>query len=221
MFCQIFRKMGAVLLLVGVLFTVSAQEKAKDPVSRFYGGVRVGFTASQISGDDLAGFHKVGAHAGLYVNRAVVPSGRLKLQLELDFTMKGSHSHTPKNQIADNFYSLTLGYVEMPLLVVWTAGKWTLWGQLFQFDLEIGPVFGVNVFSREREANGLIEGRPPFRWYEFSGLAGISLQVADHHSVNFRYGNSFVPVRIPTWVYGRVVNKQFNSLMTISYCYQF
>ena len=209
------------LLFSAMLLSVSAQEKEKDPLSRFYGGVRVGFTATQISGDDLSGFHKIGAHAGLFVNHAIHPSGKLKLQLELDFTMKGSHSYTPKNQIEDNYYSLTLGYVEMPLMLVWTAGKWTLWGQPFQFELEIGPVFGVNVFSREREANGLIVGRPPFKWYEFSGLAGLSLMIADHHSINFRFGNSIVPVRIPTWVYGRKVSKQFNSELIISYCYQF
>ena len=198
-----------------------AQEKEKSELSRFYGGVRAGFTASQISGDDLSGFHKLGAAAGLFVNHAVNPSGSLKLQLELDFVMKGSHSYTPKNQIADNFYSLTLGYVEMPLMLVWTAGKWQLWGQKFRFELEVGPVFEVNVLQREREANGLIVGRPPFRWYEFSGMAGISLMIAEHHSVNFRYENSIVPVRIPTWVYDRVVYKQFNSVMTFSYCYQF
>jgi hypothetical protein len=198
-----------------------AQEKEKSDLSRFYGGVRVGFTASQISGDDLSGFHKVGAAAGLFVNHSVIESGRLKLQLELDFMMKGSHSYTPKNVIADNFYSLTLGYVEVPLMLVWTAGKWQLWGQNFNFELEIGPAFGVHVFTREREANGPIVGRPPFRWYEFSGLAGISLMIADHHSVNFRFENSIIPVRIPTWVYDRVVYKQFNTLMTFSYCYQF
>ena len=181
----------------------------------------MGFTASQISGDDLSGFHKVGAAAGLFVNHSVIESGRLKLQLELDFMMKGSHSYTPKNVIADNFYSLTLGYVEVPLMLVWTAGKWQLWGQNFNFELEIGPAFGVHVFTREREANGPIVGRPPFRWYEFSGLAGISLMIADHHSVNFRFENSIIPVRIPTWVYDRVVYKQFNTLMTFSYCYQF
>ena len=211
-----------ILSVLIALFTAGfAQEKEKSDLSRFYGGVRVGFTASQISGDDLSGFHKVGAAAGLFVNHSVIESGRLKLQLELDFMMKGSHSYTPKNVIADNFYSLTLGYVEVPLMLVWTAGKWQLWGQNFNFELEIGPAFGVHVFTREREANGPIVGRPPFRWYEFSGLAGISLMIADHHSVNFRFENSIIPVRIPTWVYDRVVYKQFNTLMTFSYCYQF
>ena len=215
------RKLIILSVLIGLLAVAFAQEQEKPDNSRFYGGVRVGFTATQISGDDLSGFHKLGAAAGAFVNHSIIPSGRLKLQLELDFVMKGSHSHTPKNVIADNFYSLTLGYVEMPLMLVWTAGKWQLWGKSFNFDLEVGPVFGVNVFSREREANGPIVGRPPFRWYEFSAQAGISLMIADHHSVNFRYENSIVPVRIPTWVYGRVVNKQFNSVMTFSYCYQF
>ena len=215
------KKLFILSVLIALFITGFAQEKEKTDLSRFYGGVRVGFTASQISGDDLSGFHKVGAAAGLFVNHSVIESGRLKLQLELDFMMKGSHSYTPKNVIADNFYSLTLGYVEVPLMLVWTAGKWQLWGQNFNFELEIGPAFGVHVFTREREANGPIVGRPPFRWYEFSGLAGISLMIADHHSVNFRFENSIIPVRIPTWVYDRVVYKQFNTLMTFSYCYQF
>ena len=215
------RKLIILSVIISLFMTVFAQDQEKPDNSRFYGGVRVGFNASQISGDDLAGFHKIGAAAGLFVNHTIIPSGKLKLQLELDFMMKGSHSYTPKNEIADNFYSLTLGYVEMPLMLVWTAGQWTLWGKPFQFELEIGPAFGVNVFTREREANGLIVGRPPFRRFEFSGIAGLSLMVADHHSLNFRYENSLVPVRIVTWVYGRPVNKQLNTLMTISYCYQF
>ena len=215
------RKLIIISVIISLFTTAYTQEQKKADLSRFYGGVRAGFTASQISGDDLTGFHKVGAAAGLFVNHPVNPSGNLKLQLELDFMMKGSHSYTPKDVIADNFYSLTLGYVEVPLMLVWTAGKWQLWGQNFNFELEIGPAFGVHVFTREREANGPIVGRPPFRWYEVSGLAGISLMVADHHSVNFRFENSIVPVRIPTWVYDRVVYKQFNTVMTFSYCYQF
>ena len=45
--------------------------------------------------------------------------------------------------------------------------------------------------------------------------------VADHHSVNFRFENSIIPVRLPTWVYDRVINKQLNTALIISYCYQF
>lgn len=214
------KKLIVCLAIFAVVLSALAQEKPE--VSRFYGGVRVGFTASQISGDDLSGFHQLGASAGLFVNHAIVPSGKLKLQLELDFTMKGSHSYTPpKQQYETEFYSLRLGYVEMPLLLEWAVGKWTMWGKPFQFELEVGPAFGVVVLQKEWEGTGLIVGRPPFRRFEFSGMAGLSIKIADHHSVNLRYSNSLIPVRIPTWVYGRVVKKQFNSLIITSYCYQF
>ena len=209
--------------IVVLTMTVKAQKSDEKPeLSRFYGGVRVGFTASQISGDDLSGFHQLGASAGLFVNHAVIPSGKLKLQLELDFTMKGSHSYTPpKQEYETEFYSLRLGYVEMPLLLEWAVGRWTLWGKPFQFELEVGPAFGVVVLQKEWEATGLLVGRPPFRRFEFSGIAGLSLKIADHHSVNLRYSNSIIPVRIPTWVYGRKIKKQFNSVIITSYCYQF
>ena len=214
------KKLIVCLAIFAVVLSALAQEKPE--VSRFYGGVRVGFTASQISGDDLSGFHQLGASAGLFVNHAIVPSRKLKLQLELDFTMKGSHSYTPpKQQYETEFYSLRLGYVEMPLLLEWAVGKWTMWGKPFQFELEVGPAFGVVVLQKEWEGTGLIVGRPPFRRFEFSGMAGLSIKIADHHSVNLRYSNSLIPVRIPTWVYGRVVKKQFNSLIITSYCYQF
>ena len=214
------------ILWIGIVFlsiAVKAQKtEEKTELSRFYGGVRVGFTASQISGDDLGGFHQLGASAGLFVNHAIAPSGKLKLQLELDFTMKGSHSYTPpKQQYETEFYSLRLGYVEIPVLLEWAVGRWTLWGKPFQFELEVGPAFGVVVLQKEWEGTGLIIGRPPFRRFEFSGIAGLSLKIADHHSVNLRLSNSIIPVRIPTWVYGRVINKQFNTLLITSYCYQF
>lgn len=211
------------LCIVFVSFAAKAQnEDERIDVTRFYGGVRVGFTASQISGDDLSGFHQLGASVGAFVNHAISSSGKLKLQLELDFTMKGSHSHTPpKQQYETDFYSLRLGYVEMPVMLEWAVGKWTLWGKPFQFELEAGPAFGVVVLQKEWEATGLIVGRPPFRRFEFSGIAGLSLKIADHHSINLRISNSIIPVRIPTWVYGRVINKQFNTLLITSYCYQF
>ena len=105
------KKLIVCLAILAVSLTAVAQEKSEKPdKSRFYGGVRVGFTASQISGDDLSGFHQIGAAAGLFVNHVVNSSGSLKLQLELDFTMKGSHSYTPpKQEYETEFYSLRLG----------------------------------------------------------------------------------------------------------------
>lgn len=214
------RRLKAPVLFLALL-QVLCFAAAQDEVHSFHGGVRAGFVASQISGDDLVGFNQLGASAGIFVNRAIIPSGKLKLQLELDFTMKGSHSKASKSNQTNNFYALNIWYVEMPLLLEWSVGNWTLWGRSFRFILEAGPTFGVNVYQREREATGIIVGRPQFRRFEFSALAGISLMISDKHSVNFRYSNSIVPVRIPNWAYDRAIMKQFNSLITFSYAYTF
>lgn len=194
---------------------------AQHNVHSFKGGVRAGISTSQISGDDLVGFNKVGATAGIFVNYPLINSERLKLQLELDFTMKGSHSKAARTNQTYNFYVLNVWYVEMPLLLEFTAGSWTLWGKPFQFVIEAGPMFGVNVFQREREATGIIEQRPQFRKFEFSAVAGISLMISDKHSINVRFSNSIVPVRIPIWVYNRAVKKQFNTVLSFVYSYTF
>lgn len=208
-------------LLLTFVMSLSCLCLAQKEARSFKGGVRAGISTSQISGDDLVGFNKVGATAGIFVNYPLTNSERLKLQLELDFTMKGSHSKAAKTNQTYNFYSLNVWYVEMPLLLEFIAGNWTLWGKPFQFVIEAGPMFGVNVFQREREAAGIIEQRPQFRRFEFSAVAGISLMISDKHGVNVRFSNSVVPVRIPTWVYNRVVKKQFNTVLSFAYTYTF
>ena len=210
----------AFLILV-ILSAYLQISQAQDGVHTFHAGVRAGLNASQISGDDLAGFNKMGASAGIFVNRAVVPSGRLAVQMEIDFSMKGSHSKASSANVTNNFYVLNLWYVEVPVLLKWSAGRWTMWGKPFQFDLEAGPAVGVRVYQHEREASGPIVGRPDFRRFEFSALAGVSFRISGRHGVGLRYSNSFIPVRVPTWVYGRAVKKQFNSVLTIAYDYTF
>ncbi len=50
------------LVMLVCLFAVGGQAQ------NFRGGLRAGFTATQMSGDDLSGFHKMGAYAGGFVN---------------------------------------------------------------------------------------------------------------------------------------------------------
>ena len=211
------RRNSIIMLLTFLfLFAVGYSQEEREG---FHGGVRVGLNASQISGDDLVGFNKMGASAGVFVNHSIIPSGRLKLQLELNFSMKGSHSKAPASRETNDFYVLNLGYVEMPLLL--RSDGWSFWVFPFEFMFEFGPVFGVNVYQKEREANGQIVGRPQFRRFEFSAMTGVSFVIAKKHHVGLRYSNSIVPVRIPNWAYDRVVMKQFNSVLTIGYAYEF
>ena len=232
-----------ILVFLVFLFATGSLVAQESSVGVFKGGVRAGLTASQISGDNLTGFHKPGAIAGVFANCTLTPdlrSGKrssktinmelpdkkvalnskslpvtLALQMELDFAMKGSHA-TPKQAGAygTGKYTLDLGYVEIPLFLKLCLGN------VVEIELP-GPVFGVNLYKRERDMYGLIQGRPNMKWYEFSFMAGLSWVIRGHHGLNVRYYNSVLPVRKPNWAVNRPIYQQYNSVLTFSYFYQF
>ncbi len=207
-------------LIVGLVLNGFAQRSTTS--SNFRGGVRAGFTASQISGDNLMGFHKLGAYAGVYACYPLTEKGNLKFQAEINFTMKGSHTYVPPKQASTmtNKYVLNIGYFEVPVLLRWRFARLTIRGNS-DFEFELGPMFGVNLYQRERDVYGIIQGRPAFKRFELSAIAGISYMFNEHHGASFRYSNSILPVRKPNWAVNRPIKMQYNSVMMISYFYQF
>lgn len=211
-----------IALVFGTILPLQAQDS--DPVGTFAGGVSVGGTASQISGDNLAGFHKVGATAGVFANCVLAdqPKFGLKLQMEMNFVMKGSHSYTPPSQPVDPMskYVLNLGYIEVPVLLRFRFARITIRGSS-DFEFEAGPAFGIHLYTRERDAYGTVVGRPDFKWWELSMMGGLSYRFKEHHAITLRYSNSILPVRKPTWVVNQTVKMQFNSVLYLIYSYQF
>ncbi len=191
------------------LTTVSAQN--------FRGGLRAGYTATQISGDNLAGFNKLGAYAGGYVMWRFVQNEHWAIQPEINFVMKGSSAFLRANA-AGNIgakYVLTLYYIEVPVLVKYRIVK--------GLEVELGPTFGVLVGSTEKDANGLMPARMPFRRFELCGMGGVSYIFKEHYGLNLRYVNSIIPVRVNDGKHSSYRNdrKQFNSEIAFSFFYQF
>lgn len=216
------------LLLLCTLISVCALAQRSTTSSNFKGGVRAGFTTCQISADNLSGFHQFGAYVGGFANFPLSDDLKWKIQLEMDFTMKGSHSYQTSKMILNNptygKYSLSLGYLEVPVLLKWNfAKKFTINGKpvLNGLELEFGPMLGVNLYQREKDQYGVIVGRPQFRHLEFSGIAGIACLFKEHHGVSIRYSNSLLPVRKPDWQVIGYIKRQYNSVLMFSYFYQF
>ncbi len=204
------------LLLLSILFSflsVFSQEISTER-SNFKGGLRAGFTASQISGDDLSGFNKLGAYAGGFVNFPLSQNAKWKLQVELNFIMKGSSLFT-RGVNSPNIgrkYTLNLFYTETPVMVKYNFFK--------GFELELGPSINFLFASKEVNEQGDLH-RKPFRFYEFSVVVGLSYLFVEHWGINFRFSNSIIPVRIPNWVINQWVNKQYNTVLALSAYYQF
>jgi len=115
------------LLLFSFLPSASAQ--------RFIGGVAVGMNLTQVDGDEVFGYHKVGFNGGPYVKLMLDKKQRFSVTLELLYTQKGAAKKYPvpweikiafaDTALIDNrypdgntkyFYYLRTDYLELPLL---------------------------------------------------------------------------------------------------------
>jgi len=178
----------------------------------FKGGVRAGFTASQLSGDNMSGYHKLGVYAGGYIK---FPFNKIwSLQTELNFIMKGSSNIVNLSATNPYLYYINLFYIQVPLLPK---------VQLFKnCELELGPVLNVLCFGAEYDAYGQIRNRKPFKRWEVSGIVGATYLIKEHYGLNLRYEVSLTPIRKAdetTWYIHR--KRQFSDLFSFSFLYQF
>ncbi|MEL7021800.1 MAG: porin family protein [Bacteroidota bacterium] len=100
------------LILVCVKLSISAQESL--PAQRFKGGIVAGVNLSQIDGDQLAGYNKIGLHTGLSVS--AILNRRWEVGIELLYSQKGA-SRTSTDQFSSPYNKIQLNYVEAPVLV--------------------------------------------------------------------------------------------------------
>ena len=96
----------------------------------FESGFIGGFSTTQVSGDELSGFNKIGPRIGLYVNRNI---NWYNIQLELQYLTKGSKKTTDSSNQNDYFdnlsfdflhnYNFHLDYIGVPLLFAFNIKK--------------------------------------------------------------------------------------------------
>ena len=209
-------KKGFIFFLMAFIPLLGYTQALSESESNFKGGVRAGITATQISGDDLSGFHKLGGYAGGYVNFPIHQNGKWFIQTELNFIMKGSSLFTMGTNSPNigRRYTLTLFYTETPVIVKYKVYK--------GFELELGPTFNFLFAYREMGDEGSLKLiRSRFSVFELSILAGVNYLFKEHWGVSFRFTNSILPVRKPDWVYNKLSSLQFNTALALSAYYQF
>lgn len=161
-----------------ILFFTFAKLHAQD----FKGGMRIGIDGSQVNGDKLTGFNKLGIIAGAFVNRKL--SEKISAQMEMVFIQKGSRRPTDDN---NTFYRMRVHYIEVPLLFQYYTSK--------KFAIYAGPSFGTLVFSEEDDQFGVFKNRPPFRKFEFAGNGGLLYCLSDTWTFDGRYSHSISTIR--------------------------
>ena len=177
-----FYRILAVVLFCGILTNnCNAQN--------FGGGLIAGASTSQVAGDMLGGFNKIGLLAGAYTNLKIKEN--LKLQLEIIYIEKGSRNPNMHEYNHPNYekIEITLSYIEMPLTINLQQKE--------NLGVELGiiPAFNISATLNSADAKNISVPNPQYKKYDFSVFAGINYHITDNIILNTRISNSIIPIR--------------------------
>ncbi len=209
-------------LLLLLLFTSSVFSQ------RFLGAISAGINLSQVDGDEVYGFKKIGFNGGPSVIVPFGKDGKWSVTMEILFSMNGSYEKTyvpdtvvpDTNQPASYYgYKLNLNYIQVPLLVHFTDKKIIAAGAGFAY----GQLVGVSEWEDGVKTTTSLQG--PYTLADFQILADVRLRIWKRLWANLRYSYSLVPIRTRDFTNetGHQVweRKQHNNVITFRLTYIF
>lgn len=146
----------------------------------FKAGVIGGANLAQLDGDILAGYNKLGIHAGVTVGVQV--SDLFRTNIEILYVQKGSRSSKDEQGIAGGLLTrYSFDYVEIPLMMNYIDGGFMLnAGFSYSRLVRVRQMLVADVDLTAIEAEFVNTN-------SFSLLAGIGYFFTDHMGVEVRY----------------------------------
>ena len=179
----------------------------------FEGGLLVGPTATQVTGDMLSGYNKLGAMAGVFTQ--FVFDDRNSLRMEMYYIQKGAR-RVPSEYDPRKFL-ISLHYVEVPFIYQYRF--------YHKFSAQFGLSFAYLFKAYEKDLYGLVDphGRKPFRNFDFSGQIGLNYQLSEKFHLGGRFSYSALFIREkPDFESVAFHNmRQFNDVLQLSVSYSF
>jgi len=195
--------MRKILLISLVLISVNLFSQ------NFKGGIIVGISTSQVSGDNLGGYHKAGLCIGVFTLLPISDIANLKM--EMNFIQKGSNNPKMlKNEIPD----ISTSYLEVPISVNYYQNEMTA--------LEIGAQVAFLLISTDNDIYGSVSSEliNPFNKLDVGVFIGMNYHITDKIILNSRMSNSIIPIRPHlsniTYYFNR---GQYNSLLSFTIHY--
>lgn len=171
------KKLAFSILLLLISFCSFAQ--------RFEGGLAGGFNFTQLDGDLLSGYNKLGLNGGFWVSYPF--NDKWSGGIEFFFTQKGASRSINEENIASTrtFDRFRLNYFEVPLYAAYTYKKFT-----FQGGITGGYLLSANIedFTGKRDYKNQLK---PF---ETGTLFGVSYPINKKLSAQLRYQYSIVSI---------------------------
>ena len=195
-------KKFTILLCCGFL-SISIQAQ------NFGGGLILGLSTSQVSGDYLGGFNKAGLLVGGFIDLQL--SKTLKGQMEMTFIQKGSNN---PNMNENNYSDINLSYVEIPFLLKYLQSS--------TIAIEGGIETAFLISASDNDIYGQISGSSTreFNTTDISIFIGMDYSINPRLILNSRISNSIMPIRAHASGATFQLNKgQYNSVLSFALHY--
>lgn len=204
------KKIQILLLLI-----LSCFGWASARAQSFNGGLIAGAAISQVDGDRYYGYHQIGLAAGAYVSLPV--ADHFAFQMELKYTQMGAHSSV-KEVVEYNYapYSLRLHYAEIPLMLQYDFGHFTVYGKSLDFfHLEAG--LSLDFLLKHRGEIDETNQTWNLNFFSATGNIGLHFDLTEHLGLGARMMYSFLPVQTnptPRWLFDHSYNKVIQFTLT-------
>jgi opacity protein-like surface antigen len=198
------------ILIIGLICISSLVQDAA--AQSFGASLLAGANFSQVDGDQLGGYNKLGANLGVQIDRKL--NEDWVAAFEIRFSMKGAKKVIDPEDPPTFTLKLSYHYIEVPLLVKYTHyDRFTPYG---------GISLGVNVFN-QRDENTITTKEEKLNPTEVGFHLGATYHLTDKIGIDLRHSYSLLSVRdfpivvnSPT-VFGRA--GWFNRLFTAGIVY--
>jgi hypothetical protein len=175
---------------------------------RFEAAVIAGINASQIDGDQNAGYDKLGFNCGLKVYARL--GKYLSLSPELLIVQKGSKGRLVGSPVpypftfAPNPFKLTLNYAEIPVLLHYHDKDRAIFGAGLSYSALVG-------YKRIESGFNTTGSDTPVSSRDISIIADAALKVRKVFALNLRFAYSLFS--IADWPMSNIINKNGEHLV--------
>ena len=174
----------------------------------FDAGLLCGFSTSQVTGDNLSGFDKLGARFGAYISYPI--NKKMNYQLEMQYLQKGSKK--PYTENSPETYLFELNYIELPISLNYQVKKG------IYIESGVGTAFLVG-YKEQDEITDINTDKPNTLAFDF--LLGVQYDIKKNLKLNIRYANSISRIRKHASEEELGLNSgQFSSLVSFALMYQ-
>jgi len=199
----IYSKYILILIIACCCGNLRAQS---DNSSTFKLDLHAGLAGTQVQGDGLGGFDKLGLMGGLGIHTELAE--KFDLGFEINFVQKGSVKRANPEAGDYSEYKMSLGYIQVPVYLKYDVTD--------KIAFTGGPAIGVLIGSKEEDMNGEIPIQTEFNPFEVAVIIGVRYAISEALSAGIRLDQSLLPIRSKgDFTYNRLIGKQYNTALGI------